>query len=114
MLRAMCGARHPFRQATFIVTVATLAAVSPTSPPCHHGPRCRDGLWGGAGALEGTHAGERWGPRRRFFRDFLPDFLLVLNGNSAYCGHAITPCDSLSALLAVSCCTTDRLHSSRP
>ena len=35
-------------------------------------------------------------------------------GNSAYCGHAITPCDSLSALLAVSCCTTDRLHSSRP
>ena len=31
-------------------------------------------LWGGAGALEGIHAGGRWGPmarrRRRFFRMF--------------------------------------------
>ena len=39
---------------------------------------CRYGhpgaLWGEAGALEGIHAGGRWGPmarrRRRFFRDF--------------------------------------------
>ena len=30
--------RHPFRQASFIVTVATLAAVSPTSPPSLSGP----------------------------------------------------------------------------
>ena len=28
--------------------------------------------------------------------------------------HAITPCDSLSALLNVPCCTIDHLHSSRP
>ena len=26
----------------------------------------------------------------------------------------ITPCDSLSALLTVPCCTIDHLHSSRP
>ena len=30
--------RHPFRQASFIVAVATLAAVSPTSPPSLSGP----------------------------------------------------------------------------
>ena len=40
------------------------------------------------------------------------------HGNSAYLrGHAInaiTPCDSLSALLTVPCCTIDHLHSSRP
>ena len=43
---------------------------------------------------------------------FLRDFLLVQN--FAYCDHAITPCDSLSALLTVPCCTIDHLHSSRP
>ena len=52
-------------------------------------------LWGGAGALEGTHAGGRWGPtarrRRRFFRIFSAIFYLF-HGNSAYlrpCYHAL-------------------------
>ena len=47
---------------------------------------------------------------------FRPSILVFtcFHGNSAYCGHAITPCDSLSALLTVLCCTIDRLHSSRP
>ena len=77
-------------------------------------------LWGGAGALEGTHAGGRWGPtarrRRRFFRifSFFARFFTCFQGIRRSCGHAITPCDSLSALLTVPCCTIDHLHSSRP
>jgi len=64
-------------------------------------------LWAGAGAPEGVHAGGRWGPmarrRRRFFGVFFffRDFLLVFMGIRRTCGHAITPCDSLSALLTV-------------
>ena len=64
----------------------------------------------GAGALEGIHAGGRWGPMARrsaaagadfpfFF--FCAIFLLVFMGIRRACGHAITPCDSLSALLTV-------------
>ena len=49
-------------------------------------------------------------PRRFFLRDFSPVFM----GIRRTCGHAITPCDSLSALLTVPCCTIDHLHSSRP
>ena len=45
---------------------------------------------------------------------FSRDFLLVFMGIRCTCGHAITPCDSLSALLTVPCCTIDHLHSSRP
>ena len=50
------------------------------------------------------HAGGRWGPmaRRRGaerFLDFFGDCLLVFMGIRRTCGHAITPCDSLSALL---------------
>ena len=41
-------------------------------------------------------------------------FLLVFMGIRRTCGHAITPCDILSALLTVPCCTIDHLHSSRP
>ena len=44
---------------------------------------------------------------------FLRDFLLV-SWEFLYLQHAITPCDSLSALLTVPCCTIDHLHSSRP
>ena len=72
------------------------------------------------GALEDIHAGGRWGlmarRRRRFFGffSFLRHFLLVFVGIRRTCGHAITPCDSLSALLTVPCCTIDHLHSSRP
>ena len=40
--------------------------------------------------------------RRRFFRDFLGEFLLVFMGIRRTCGHAITPCDILSALLTAS------------
>ena len=64
-------------------------------------------LWAGAGAPEGVHAGGRWGPmarrRRRFFRIFFffGGFLLVFMGIRRTCGHAITPCDSLSAQLTV-------------
>ena len=39
--------------------------------------------------------------RRRFFAIFFRAFSLVLHENFAYCDHAITPCDSLSALLTV-------------
>ena len=64
-------------------------------------------LWAGAGAPEGVHAGGRWGPmarrRRRFFGlfFFFRGFLLVFMGIRRTCGHAITPCDSLSAQLTV-------------
>ena len=40
--------------------------------------------------------------RRRFFWFFLLDFLLVFMGIRRTCGHAITPCDILSALLTAS------------
>ena len=76
-------------------------------------------LWGEAGALEGIHAGGRWGPtarrRRRFFRDFFSFFarcFTCFQGIRRSCGHAITPCDSLLALLTVPCCTIDHPHSS--
>ena len=45
---------------------------------------------------------------------FFAHFLLVFMGMRRTCGHAITPCDIFSALLTVPCCSTDRLHSSRP
>ena len=48
------------------------------------------------------------------FFSFVRDFSLVFMGIRRTCGHAITPCDSLSALLTVPCCTIDHLHSSRP
>ena len=41
---------------------------------------------------------------------FLRDFSLVFMGICRTCGHAITPCDSLSALLTVPC----SCYSSRP
>ena len=69
--------------------------------------RGEEGVGGEAGALEGIHAGGRWGPmarrRRRFFGDFFffRHFLLVFMGIRRTCGHAITPCDSLSAQLTV-------------
>ena len=55
------------------------------------------GLWAGAGAPEGVHAGGRWGPmarrRRRFFAFFLfSRFFTCFHGNSAYlrpCYHAL-------------------------
>ena len=54
---------------------------------------------GVARALEGIHAGGRWGPmarrRRRFFRFFCAIFHFFM-GIRRTCGHAITPCDSLS------------------
>jgi hypothetical protein len=55
-------------------------------------------------------------PQAPIFSDFFffGDFLLVFMGIRRTCGHAITPCDSLSALLTVPCCTIDHLHSSRP
>ena len=61
-------------------------------------------LWAGAGAPEGVHAGGGWGPmarrRRRFFRFF--SFLAIFYLFSwEFGGHAITPCDSLSAQLTV-------------
>ena len=74
-----------------------------------------DYLWGEAGPLGGTHAGGRWGPmarrRRRFVRHFF-FFCAIFHlfswehlewefGVLGTCGHAITPCDSLSALLTV-------------
>jgi len=55
------------------------------------------------------------------FSSFPPELLLVFLGirppvriaaNAVL--DAITPCDSLSALLTVPCCTIDHLHSSRP
>ena len=82
----------------------------------------RPPLWGGAGALEGTHAGGRWGPtarrRRRFFGTFFfffcAIFYLFSKEFAVLAAMLITPCDSLSALLTVPCCTIDHLHSSRP
>ena len=70
-------------------------------------------LWGEAGPLGGTHAGGRWGPMARF-SDFFARFSTCFHENFAYCDDAITPCDSLSALLTVPCCTIHHLHSSRP
>ena len=52
-------------------------------------------LWRGAGGLEGTHAGGRWGPmarRRRRFFGFFWRFFTSFHGNSAYlrpCYHAL-------------------------
>ena len=45
-----------------------------------------------------------------FFRgfSFFARFSTCFHENFAYCDHAITPCDSLSALLTVPCCSTDR------
>ena len=46
---------------------------------------------------------------------FIFSFLRLVSWEFRYtCGHAITPCDSLPALLTVPCCTIDHLHSSRP
>ena len=45
---------------------------------------------------------------------FFRAIFYLFNGNSADLRPCITPCDSLSALLTVPCCTIDHLHSSRP
>ncbi|MCA8837503.1 MAG: hypothetical protein K8963_06600, partial [Proteobacteria bacterium] len=46
--------------------------------------------------------GVRGGPKGVFgFFFFFRDFLLVFMGIRRTCGHAITPCDSLSAQLTV-------------
>ena len=64
------------------------------------------------GGAMGSH-GPPQAPMSHF--SFFPGFFTCFHGNSARtCGHAITPCDSLSALLTVPCCTIDHLHSSRP
>ena len=52
-------------------------------------------------------------PQAPIFSDFFGHFLLVFMGARRTCGHAITPCNILSALLPVPCCTIDHLHSSR-
>ena len=50
-------------------------------------------------------------PQPDFFLFFRAIFYLFMGLIAAI---AITPCDSLSALLTVPCCTIDHLHSSRP
>ena len=40
-------------------------------------------------------------PQAPIFSGFFWRFLLVFEGISRICGHAITPCDSLSAQLTV-------------
>ena len=73
---------------------------------------------GGGGAPRGYPCGGEMEspspPRAPIFEYFLRYFSLVFMGIRRTCGHAITPCDILSALLTVPCCSTDRLHSSRP
>ena len=77
-------------------------------------------LGGGEGPRGYPCGGEMGSPSPRqapiflAFFSFSRDFLLVFMGIRRTCGHAITPCDILSALLTVPCCSTDRLHSSRP
>jgi len=88
-------------------------AANQPSNKLSHGTHAQHLLWGEAGPLGGTHAGGRWGPMARF-SDFFARFSTCFHENFAYCDHAITPCDSLSALLTVPCCTIDHLHSSRP
>ena len=74
-----------------------------------------------SGTASGSGAARRF--RRGAFRSGLrplPDSGAALRNPEIFmgirrtCGHAITPCDSLSALLTVPCCTIDHLHSSRP
>ena len=63
------------------------------------------------GGEMGSHGPPQQAPI--FLQIFGPIFYLF-SWESAYLRHAITPCDSLSALLTVPCCTIDHLHSSRP
>ena len=78
-------------------------------------------LWGEARALGGTHAGGEMGspspPQAPIFLTFFffaRFFTLFSWEFGALAAMPITPCDILSALLTVPCCSTDRLHSSRP
>ena len=84
----------------------------------------RAALWGGGGgprALGGTphracggEMGSRSPPQAPIL--FLRDFSLVSweFGVLLRPCSRLGPCDSLSALLTVPCCTIDHLHSSRP
>ena len=92
MLRAMCGARHPFRQATFIVTVATLAAVSPTSPPSPSWASLPRRSLGGRGGPRGYPCGGEMGSQAPIFSRFFARFFTCFKwelGVLRPCYHAL-------------------------